>query len=176
MVERLRFELSTFDLNILAHASQENILLVNILDYPAIGYRLGPVLLPTFHYLSERPSDTNDESSISWYKPCGEIFNFLQLRYGKENTALYDKKGDLICFDSNEILREEIGFFIKEEALQSFLEENGYIMFWTILAEKRILQDPFAKHERNYPMPHISGVALRDANKEFSFEYKQIIE
>ncbi|SEP47308.1 hypothetical protein [Propionispora vibrioides] len=119
---------------------------------------LEKVLVPSFRYLSERSGDTLGDGSISWYKPCGEIFNALQLVYGKENTVLYDRSGYIVCFDSNELLREEIGFFMDANVFREFLKEKGYAVFWTILAEKRILQESLSNYKMEFSMPHISGL------------------
>lgn len=134
---------------------------------------LEKVLVPSFRYLSERPGDNLGDGSISWYKPCGKIFNDLQLVYGKEDTVLYDRSGNIVCFDSNELLHEDIGFFMNAEAFQSFLSRNGYSVFWTILAEKRILQDSFSIHKISFPMPHISGLFYYDSNCNLIYRFKQ---
>lgn len=127
---------------------------------------LEKVLIPSFRYLSERSGDNLGDGSISWYKPCGEIFNTLQLVYGKEDSVLYDRNGNIICFDSNELLREEIGFFMDTNVFREFLKEKGYAVFWTILAEKRILQDTLSTHKMKFPMPHISGLFYYDSKGE----------
>lgn len=139
--------------------------LVNIdTHYGEYSEVLEKVLIPSFMYLSERSGDTLGDGSISWYKPCSEIFNALQLVYGKEDTVLYDRNGNIVCFDSNELLHEEIGFFINPNVFQEFLKQNGYAVFWTILAEKRILQDSLSTHKVRFPMPHISGLFYYDSN------------
>lgn len=61
-----------------------------------------------------------------------------------------------MCFESSELLNEDIGFFIKKESLLQFLKENGYSIFWTMLAEKRILEEPHSK--RTYDTLTESGV------------------
>lgn len=119
------------------------------------------VLIPVHKYFSERygdnfKSDMGNAASVV-YKPCVEIFDSLSLQYGKGNSCLYDSDGELVCFDSNEIFNEDIGFFMKESSLKQFLKSKGYSMFWTILSEKRILHDSVLDREINYPMPHISG-------------------
>lgn len=131
-----------------------------------ISGALPKVLLPTFQYLSERTSDSFGENRPSWYKPCSELYEFLDLRYGEKNSILYDKNGRIICFDSIEVLNENIGFFIDQEMFNDFLKRNGYSTFWTLLAEKRILHDDHAWHQKvRFPMPHISAMYYYNNDK-----------
>ena len=85
--------------------------------------------------------------------------------YGKENSILYDENGKILCFDSIELLKEDIGFFIEEEKFLDFLEKEGYSIFWTILSEKRIITEQISR-EMEYPMPHISGVFYLDDQRK----------
>lgn len=126
------------------------------------------VLLPSSKYMTERKGDlANDGSSASWYKPCEELFESLDMRYGKENSVLYDSKGEIICFDSSELLGENIGFFIDKELFFKFLENNNYKVFWTILAEKRIIVGDHNQRER-FKQPRISGLFTVDKNKKIT--------
>ena len=124
------------------------------------------VLLPSSKYMTERKGDlANDGSSASWYKPCDELFESLDMRYGKENSVLYDSKGEVICFDSSELLNEEIGLFIDKESFFKYLEDHNYKAFWTILGEKRIITGDY-KHEVKYKQPRVSGLFTADANSK----------
>lgn len=124
------------------------------------------VLLPSSKYMTERKGDLADDgSSASWYKPCEELFESLGMSYGKENSILYGSNGDVICFDSNELLGEDIGFFIDKELFFKFLDNNNYKAFWTILAEKRVITGEFNIKER-YRQPRISGLCTTDRNKK----------
>lgn len=126
------------------------------------------VLLPSSKYMTERKGDlANDGSSASWYKPCEELFESLDMRYGKENSVLYDSKGEIICFDSSELLGENIGFFIDKELFFKFLENKNYKAFWTILAEKRIIVGDHNQRER-FKQPRISGLFTVDKNKKIT--------
>lgn len=122
------------------------------------------VLLPSSKYMTERKGDlANDGSSASWYKPCDELFKSLDMRYGKENSVLYDSKGEIICFDSSELLNEDIGLFIDKDSFFKFLEDHSYKAFWTVLAEKRIIVGDH-NHRERFKQPRISGVFT--VNKE----------
>ena len=98
---------------------------------------LDKVLIPTYIYYSENQGDI--DLRRSWYKPCDKLFNELNLKYGYEDTALYNSDGKLICFDSQELLNEDIGFFISKDIFFKYLEDNNYTCFWTILAQKQII-------------------------------------
>lgn len=137
---------------------------------------LPDVLVPTRKYLTERDGDLLYEDSHStWYKPCLELFKGLGMQYGKENSVLYDENGKILCFDSIELLGEDIGFFIDEEKFSEFLEKEGYSIFWTILSEKRILIGYFSD-KKEYDMPHISGIFYLDEQKKLVGELFDIKE
>ena len=98
------------------------------------------------------------------------------MQYGKENSILQDKNGEILCFDSIELLKEDIGFFIAQDEFLEFLEQKGYGIFWTVLAEKRIITG-FPYGEKEYPMPHISGLFyLNDKRKIIGKMHKVIKE
>jgi len=123
------------------------------------------VLLPSSKYMTERRGDSNDGHSASWYKPCMDLFGSLDMRYGKENSVLYDSNGEIICFDSRELINEDIGFFINKELFYKYLEERKYKAFWTILAEKRIITGGYNRREK-YRQPRVSGLFTTDKNNE----------
>lgn len=115
------------------------------------------ILLPTFKYSTERKGDSfNDNNVTSWYKPSMELFNKLNMRYGKSNSILYDSQGRIICFDSIELLKEDIGFFIDKKSFIKYLEENDYGIFWTMLSEKRIIGNLYNNYDEQFEQPSIS--------------------
>lgn len=115
------------------------------------------VLLPTFKYSSERQGDRVQESDFnSWHKPCGDLFYGMKLKYGSGNSILYNDNDEVICFESSELINENIGFFIKKENFLRYLKEQGYSVFWTMLAEKRIIDTTY--NYSQYKTPTMSGV------------------
>lgn len=125
------------------------------------------VLLPSSRYVTERDGDSIDnENSLAWYKPCDELFRGLNMKYGRDNSILYGLDNKVICFDSTELLNEDVGLFIDQEKFNTFLELNGYKVFWTLLAEKRIISDNFRTGEK-YHLPRISGLITIDDNGGF---------
>lgn len=93
--------------------------------------------MPTYSYTTEREGDIFQEDfSGTWHKPCSTLFYGLKLRYGQGDSILYNDYGEVVCFESSELLNEEIGFFINKEIFLKYLNEQGYSVFWTMLAEK----------------------------------------
>lgn len=118
------------------------------------------VLLPSEICINEFDDYINDSgSSMSFYKPCKEMFKYFNLNYGEENTAMYDENGQLFCFDSKEVLNEDIGLYINKSMLNEFLKENKYKLAWTVLSEKRIIGNRYGE---SLPQPSISKVYLYD--------------
>jgi hypothetical protein len=133
---------------------------------------LGKVLIPVKCFYSERNGDLNvagEYNSLSWYKPCGEIFQKLKLQYrGDSNSLLFDSEGNLICFDSSELLGQDIGFFIAKDKFIEFLEDSNYSLIWTSLQEKRVLK-PMDGHQFDLPPKaiHLSAVYAMKQGKIF---------
>lgn len=122
------------------------------------------VLLPCCKYVTERKGDRVIDNNLnSWYKPCMKLFTDLNIQYGKGNSILYDSDGKIICFDSSEVLKEDIGFCIDKNMFLKYLKDHNYSIFWTVLAEKRIIANRDWGN-RYYKHPHISGVYTIDEN------------
>lgn len=121
------------------------------------------IMIPVRQYCSERRGDLNllgsKAATLSWYKPCKEIFSKLHLRcLGGSNCQFVDASGELVCFDSQEVLGDESGFFIRQDKFVEFLQECGYSFVWTSLCEKRVLSS--LKNQWDLPTKaiHISSV------------------
>ncbi len=140
------------------------------------------VLIPVKQYFSERKGELNtlnpEGASTYWYKPCKELYRNLQLKYLKDsNSAFVDGVGELVCFDSSEILGNDTGFYIRSDKLVEFLENSGYTLVWTSLCEKRVLTPSFKKWDLPPKSIHISSIYyLKDGKivkaSEASFEDK----
>jgi hypothetical protein len=131
------------------------------------------VLLPTCKYITERQGDLlGEDNSSSWYKPCMELFAALDMRYGKDNSTLYNSEGNIVCFDSNELLNENIGLFINQELFYKYLQDHNYKVLWTVLAEKRIISDRYDSHEK-YRQPRLSGLFTMDEKGNMIGDTKQ---
>lgn len=136
----------------------------NIDNHGQVDVKNVEVLLPASRYITERKGDSiKGENLSSWYKPCMDLFEAIGMRYGKENSVLYDSNGEIICFDSSELLNEDIGFFINKELFYKYLEERNYKIFWTIIGEKWVIGVGDTDREK-YRQPRISGMFTFDKN------------
>jgi len=125
---------------------------------------VGKVLIPVLGYASERSSDLISGSHIIWYKPCEELFEGLNLSYGKGDSILYNQNGDIVCFDTKELFNEDIGFLIDENLILSFLDKMGWTLFWIVRSEKQIIHDiHMGDINVRYKRPDASGIYYYDA-------------
>ena len=123
----------------------------------------GKLLISVRRYSSERKGEINtldmEKSSLCWYKPCEEIYRKLRLRYLKGyNCTFTDSEGGLVCFDSSELLDNDVGFYIKQDKLFEFLESNGYTLVWTSLSEKQVLAPLHVKCDLPPTAIHMSAM------------------
>lgn len=121
------------------------------------------IMIPVRQYYSERRGELNtwgpETSSLSWYKPCEEIYTKLGLRYAKgSNCQFIDSSGETICFDSSETLGDQVGFYIRQDKLSEFLDMFGYSLIWTSLQAKRILRPMGGKWDLPPKAIHMSSV------------------
>lgn len=89
------------------------------------------VLIPVKQYYSERKGELNslnsEIASIYWHKPCEEMYTKLQLKYLKgSNSAFVDGAGELVCFESSELIGNDTGFYIRYDKLLEFLKSSSY--------------------------------------------------
>ena len=97
-----------------------------------------------YEVLLEIPDYTYDDPEEYAYRKWSLdnvlFLNTLNDLPGKDdNSCMYDSQGNLICFDSSEVLGEDIGFFIDEEQLCKYLDEKELSLIWTSLSEKRVI-------------------------------------
>ena len=114
-------------------------------------------------YYSERKGELNslnsEIASIYWHKPCEEMYTKLQLKYLKgSNSAFVDGAGELVCFESSELIGNDTGFYIRYDKLLEFLKSSSYTLVWTSLCEKRILTPSFGRWDLPPKAIHMSSV------------------
>lgn len=120
-------------------------------------------LIPVKQYYSERKGELNslnsEIASIYWHKPCEEMYTKLQLKYLKgSNSAFVDGAGELVCFESSELIGNDTGFYIRYDKLLEFLKSSSYTLVWTSLCEKRILTPSFGRWDLPPKAIHMSSV------------------
>lgn len=83
----------------------------------------------------------------------------LQLKYLKgSNSAFVDGAGELVCFESSELIGNDTGFYIRYDKLLEFLKSSSYTLVWTSLCEKRILTPSFGRWDLPPKAIHMSSV------------------
>lgn len=96
--------------------------------------------------------------STELYYPCTELAEYFVLRNGNGNTDRINQNGELVAFDSREILHEDIGFYFKQDEIIEFAKAHHLVPLWTILGEKTPIDDSalfdYSSHRKR---PHISG-------------------
>lgn len=135
----------------------------------------GEVMIPVEFY-SEKSNDYSMEDGFGWYKPCEDIFKELNLKYGPENSALYDENQNLVCFDTIELCNKKLGFLFNKELLFSFLNKNNYKIFWTVLGEKRIIGNDARHNRERFPMPSFSGVYYYETDSRLVGQVTRFLE
>lgn len=94
------------------------------------------VMNATINALWESQYDASFQEYPKQDIPCLKLLEDLKLHEGVINGNFYDEKERLIAFDSCNVGIPE-GLVIRMDALQSFLNENDFQLFWILLAEKR---------------------------------------
>lgn len=94
------------------------------------------VMNATINALWESQYDASFQEYPKQDIPCLKLLEDLKLHEGVINGNFYDEKERLIAFDSCNVGIPE-GLVIRLDALQSFLNENDFQLFWILLAEKR---------------------------------------
>lgn len=137
-------------------------------------------IIPTKTYYSERQGE---EESLSgeFYKPCRILFEELKMEYRADNFTMYNQNNDIVCFDSRELLNEEIGFFINKQKLFEFLKKNDYKIIWRFISEKTVNITKGTHWDTDYERLNMSEIILIDDKDTFVsnrivFEDKSIYE
>lgn len=130
-------------------------------------------LIPNYNYMSTAEKEIIGLSYHNWKKPCKSLFQELHLHYQDENTVLYDPEGQVVCFDTCEAFGEDRGFYFSQKAMERFLKEHHYKMFWTVLGEKRVIGGEVG-YGMDMPVPpEYSGLFYFDEEGELSGELKK---
>ena len=85
-------------------------------------------------------SEKSDLINKDYMKINKTIFEQLNLKYGRENSFIYNKSNKLIGFDTNEFENIPYNAFVfDKKTLIEYLKEKNLNIFFTILGEKMIL-------------------------------------
>jgi hypothetical protein len=103
------------------------------------GKKIGNVILTTESYLWGSQYDFSKEDTLKFLKPCHEFMKEMKLTYKNNDSYMYSKTGELICFDLFEGSSDYPCLFFKKSVLNNFLVKNNYKIIWTVLDEKIIV-------------------------------------
>lgn len=98
------------------------------------------------------------------------LVNQMNLSYSSFDGRCFDSSNELVSI-SMPIFEEKtpkIMLIHKDKFLQ-FLEENDYMVCWTILGEKRAIN----RIGTNYPFSEFSGIGYFDSNYNIHFETRK---
>lgn len=107
-----------------------------------VTIELGRILNAAQDLLWEEEFDASKENALSYFHPCAEIINTLELRQKKYDGYYYDKEGVLTAFDT-ELTKQKAGLIIRKDALDKFLNIKNLHLVWFINASKEI-------HNKNF--------------------------
>ena len=119
------------------------------------------LMVPNYIYQTTGEMERLGLSYHSWRKPCRTLVQALKLKYHDENTAMYDEEGSLVCFDSCELFDKDIGLYFQKKALNRFLQDKNYRIFWTVLGEKTIIGGNIGL-DKIYDAPEYTGLFYYD--------------
>lgn len=96
-----------------------------------------PVVVTTANYLCESSThDCSIDDSISALIPSAWLIENMALKWSSNGFRYVDSSNELTAFDPS---AEEAGpgtLLISKEKLVRFLDENQFVLFWTILGER----------------------------------------
>lgn len=98
---------------------------------------LGTMLNTTQYLTWEEEFDASKEDSSSYFHPCAEIINTLELRQKTYDGYYYSREGELIAFDTN-LKGQKAGMVIRREALDKFLDIKNLHLAWFVNAAKEV--------------------------------------
>lgn len=133
------------------------------------------LMVPNYIYHTTGEVERLGLSYHSWRKPCKTLVQTLKLKYHDENTAMYDEEGSLVCFDTCELFDKNVGLYFQKEALDRFLQDKNYRIFWTTLGEKRIIGGEIG-FDKVYDTPEYTGLFYYDETGKIVGDMKVIAE
>lgn len=100
------------------------------------------VLVSDDIYLSEGSVyDCSIDESIRINLPCKWLVDNMKLLHRDLDGKFFDQKGDLVIYDPSINSSAPSVLLADKHKLTSFLNSNGYSIFWTVLGEKNIIGD-----------------------------------
>lgn len=118
--------------------------------------------LPTHIYvLHEEQSDTSNTENASFYIPCTELLESLNLTQQKDDGLFMSPSGELVAFDPS-LNHGFSGLVIRKDYLELFLQDKQYDLIWYCIGEKQFI----------YGFAHQTWMTLRSI---FSLENGRVL-
>ena len=99
--------------------------------------------------LWEGQYDASQEETTSFYIPCGNIIEHLQLEQKSCDGYYYSKDGTLVCFDSD-LCSLNRGLFIRADYLKKYLQDQNVQLIWTCIGEKQYFLGDYNQQWSNW--------------------------
>lgn len=101
-----------------------------------------PILPVSESYESEGNGvDCSAEQGLSIYLPNKLIADMMHLDWHGVAGKFFDAEGNLIAFDPSVYKNGPKALLVKKDAFCSFLNREGYSLFWTFVGQKLVLGD-----------------------------------
>lgn len=100
---------------------------------------IGKVLCTSARIVWEEEFDKSKKDTISYYVPCKNLIQNMNLEYGELDGVFYDKNGSIASFDTSYIKNKNRGLVIRKDILDEFLKKKNYKLIYFVTAEKRII-------------------------------------
>ena len=102
----------------------------------ADGRILGTYYPSCNDFLWEEEFDYSKEVSITFKKPSLFLFNEMKMKYSRNEGEFLSLGEELLCFDPSVNNKMKSALFIQQKELNSFLKDNNYSLFFTVIGEK----------------------------------------
>lgn len=94
-------------------------------------------VMPSYsRFVWEGEYDASQDKATSFYVPCKDLIQHLNLEQKQSDSYYCTKDGELVCFDGN-LCGICDGLMIRADYLNKYLQENGVEIFWTCIGEKQ---------------------------------------
>ena len=96
----------------------------------------GAMLPVQIRVLQGERSDASNSENTSYYIPCIELLERLNLSQNQDNGVFVSASGEVVAFDPT-LVGGFDGLVIRKSYLDRFLDENQYDLVWYVCGEKQ---------------------------------------
>lgn len=102
-----------------------------------IEKNIGKIMCAAVNFMWEEEFDASKKETISWYVPCAELIEKMNLQYGECDGAFYDTMNNVVAFDTA-VAGYDLGLVVRKDVFDTFLRKNQYCFVWFVNASKEI--------------------------------------